>query len=247
MDARPSRKGQVSPVKLPQPMVRGTLIQRYKRFLADVRLETGEIVTAHCANPGAMTGLNMPGLPVYLSHSNNPKRKLAWNFDLVELPTGLVGINTAYPNRIVAEALRDRRIAEVNAYGTFRPEVPYGEKSRVDYLLTGDGLPDCYLEVKNVHLSRTAGLAEFPDSKTARGARHLQELAAMAKQGHRAINLFLVQRNDCTRFAPARDVDPDYAAALAEADADGVEILIYACHLTTNEIVLGDPLLNEAG
>lgn len=247
MDARPFCKGQVSPVKLPQPMIRGTLIKRYKRFLADVRLESGEVVTAHCANPGAMTGLNTPGLPVYLSRSNNPKRKLSLNFDLVELPTGFVGINTAYPNRIVAEALREKKIAALSAYEKVRPEVRYGEKSRVDFLLSGNDLPDCYLEVKNVHLSRTEGLAEFPDSKTARGARHLSELAEMVKAGHRGINLFLVQRGDCTSFAPAADIDPVYAKALADAEMAGVEILIYACHLTTSEIVLGDPLLKEAG
>ncbi len=166
----------------PSPLVRGTLIRRYKRFLADVTLETGEILTAHCANPGAMTGLAMPGLPVWLSKSDDPKRKLAYSLELVELPTGIVGINTAHPNRIVGEALRARAIPELGAYDGIRAEVKYAEKSRVDFLLTAEGLPDCYLEVKNVHLVRAAGLAEFPDSVTTRGARHLADLARMVDE-----------------------------------------------------------------
>ncbi len=229
-------------MKLNQPLIRATLLRRYKRFLADVRLENGEITTVHCANPGAMTGLDAPGMTIWLSDSGNPKRKLPLSWELAELPSGLVGINTALPNRIVAEALADRRILELADYTSFRPEVKYGENSRVDFLLTGDGLPDCYLEVKNVHLSRETGWAEFPDAATARGARHLAELANMVKSGQRAVNLFLVQRDDCTRFRLADDVDPAYAAAMAEAKAAGVEILAYACTLTREEITLSRPL-----
>jgi len=229
---------------LPQPLTRGTLIRRYKRFLADIRLQTGETVTAHCANPGAMTGFDAPGLPVWLSHSNDPRRKLAWSWELAELPTGLVGINTAHPNRIVGEALAAGRLPDLSELSTLRPEVRYGEKSRVDFLLSDPSgrLPDCYLEVKNVHLSRQPGLAEFPDAVTARGARHLRELAKVAKAGFRAINLFLVQRTDCTAFALARDIDPAYAEALDSADAAGVEICAYACDITTREIVLANRL-----
>ena len=244
MDARPVLKNQaIRPVMhFSSPLVRGTLIKRYKRFLADVTLDTGEIITAHCANPGAMTGLNTPGLPVWLSRSSDPKRKLAHSLELVELPTGIVGINTAHPNRIVAEALKRGAISELAAYDCVRPEVKYAQKSRVDFLLTADGLPDCYLEVKNVHLVREAGLAEFPDSVTTRGARHLADLGQMVAQGHRAVMLYLVQRADCTRFTLAADIDGAYARAFESARAAGVEALCYATTLSPSEIALGQPL-----
>lgn len=229
-------------MRLPQSMQRGTLVARYKRFFADIRLETGEEIVAHCANPGAMLGLKDPGLPVWVSPSANPARKLAWNLELVELTTGLVGINTVHPNRIVAEAIADGAIPELAAYETCRPEVKYGERSRVDFLLTCGDLPDLYLEVKNVHFSREPGLAEFPDSPTERGARHLAELSAMVATGHRAVMLYLVQRSDCRRFGFAGDLDPRYAAAFALAKAAGVEALCYDCALSTETITLRQAL-----
>lgn len=228
---------------LPQPLLRGTLVRRYKRFLADIALESGETITAHCANPGAMTGLDTPGLVAWVSVSDNPKRKLKHSLELIELETGaLVGINTAHPNRIVGEALTNGAIAELAGYKTHRTEVRYGETSRIDFLLSEPGLPDCYLEVKNAHLSRTPGLAEFPDAKTARGAKHLGELKREVEAGNRAVNLFIVQRPDCDRFAPAADIDPVYDKALATAREAGVEILVYDCHLTREEISLNRPL-----
>lgn len=226
----------------PSPLIPGTLVIRYKRFLADVILADGTEITAHCANPGGMTGLNMPGLPVWLSKSDDPKRKLAYSLELVELPTGLVGINTAHPNRIVAAALKAGKITELAQYSTIRPEVRYGEKSRIDFLLTGEGLPDCYLEIKNVHLVRQAGLAEFPDAVTARGARHLNELAAMRDKGFRAVMLYLVQRMDCSSFALAADIDPAYAAAFEAATTRGVEALCYGTDISTTGITLAAPL-----
>lgn len=226
----------------PAPLVPATLVKRYKRFLADVILDDGTALTAHCANPGAMTGLAMPGLKVWLSRSDDPKRKLAWSLELVEVDGGLVGINTAHPNRVVGEALRARAIPELADYETVRPEVKYGEKSRVDFLLTGDGLPDCYVEVKNVHLMREAGRAEFPDSVTARGARHLSDLARMVVQGQRAVMLYLVQRGDCTHFSLADDIDPAYARAFAAAQAAGVEALCYTASITRDAIRLARPL-----
>lgn len=238
----PTPKVKQTAMFLPQPMVPGTLIKRYKRFLADVELQSGEIITAHCANPGAMTGLNMPGLPVYLSKSDNPKRKLAWSLEFVELPTGLVGINTNAPNKIVGEALAKKSISELAAYSNHRPEVRYGENSRIDFLLSEPGLPDCYLEIKNVHLCRQAGHAEFPDSKTARGAKHLGELAKMVANGHRAINLYVVQRPDCKTFALARDIDPTYAEAFDKARQSGVEILCYTCAISLDKINLANTL-----
>lgn len=227
---------------LSQPMLRGRLIARYKRFFADVLLESGETITAHCANPGAMLGLKDPGTPVWVSRADDPKRRLAWNFELVELPTGLVGINTTHPNRIVGEALRAGAIAELAAYDTVRPEVRYGQASRIDFLLTGPDLPDCYVEVKNVHFARAPGLAEFPDCRTERGARHLRELADMVAAGHRAVMLYLVQRNDCDTFTLAGDLDPAYAAEFARVRDLGVEALCYDSVITTTEIRLGQAL-----
>lgn len=217
-------------------------MRRYKRFLADAELPSGEVITAHCANPGAMTGLDMPGLPVWLSYSGNPRRKLQWSLELVELPTGLVGINTSHPNRIVGEALGEKAIPEFAQYPHVRAEVPYGERSRVDFLLWGDDLPDCFVEVKNVHLSRRPGLAEFPDCPTARGARHLTELARVAGAGHRAALLYLVQRTDCTHFSLAADIDPTYMQAHGMAVAAGVQMLCYACMIDNEEIRLARPL-----
>jgi len=229
-------------MRLPQPLTRGRLERRYKRFLADVTTDDGERLTVHVANPGAMTGLAMPGLPVFLSRSDNPKRKLAHSWELVKLPTTLVGINTAHPNRIVREAWEAGSIAPLAGYAAIRPEVAYGEASRVDFLLTGDGRPDCYLEVKNVHLSRAPGLAEFPDAVTARGARHMRELAAMVDSGKRAVTVFVVQRGDCARFSPAADIDPAYARAFAEAREAGVEMLCYDCEVSTEAVTLRRPL-----
>lgn len=227
---------------LPAPLITGHLVRRYKRFLADIELSDGQIITAHCVNPGAMTGLADPGLPVFLSKNDNPARKLKYSLELVQLPSGLVGINTMHPNRIVREALDERRIEPLAAYEKIRPEVKYGEKSRVDFLLTAHERPNCYLEVKNVHLCRNPGFAEFPDSVTKRGTRHLEELANMVAAGHRATMLYLVQRTDCTRFALASDIDPAYAEAFTKARQNGVEALCYACTITPEKIELSHPL-----
>jgi sugar fermentation stimulation protein A len=229
-------------VLLPQPIARGRLISRYKRFFADVELDSGEIITAHCANTGSMLGLKEPGQIVWVSKAANPKRTLGWDLQMVQLPTGLVGINTGHPNRIVGEAIAEKAIAPLAHYSACRPEVKYGENSRIDFLLTGDGLPDCYVEVKNVHFSRTIGLAEFPDSRTERGAKHLAEMANMVRAGHRAVMLYLVQRDDCTRMGLCADLDPAYAEAFALAKIAGVEALAYACTLSTSEIRLGQAL-----
>lgn len=221
-------------MELPQPLIRGRLVRRYKRFLADVALdESGETVVAHVANSGSMAGLSDPGLAVWLSRSSNPKRKLGFSWELVELEDGrFSGVDAARPNKLVAEALAAGGIAEVATYPNVRAEARYGENSRVDFLLTGDGLPDCYLEVKNVHMRRRADLAEFPDAVTARGAKHLGELAKRVAAGDRAILLYCVQRDDCARLALAADYDPAYVAAHAAAAAAGVETLVYGCRFT---------------
>jgi sugar fermentation stimulation protein A len=215
----------------PQPLIPGVLVQRYKRFLADIALDDGREITAHCPNPGAMLGLNTPGLRAWVSRSADPKRKLAHTLELVEADGGLVGINTMHPNRLVAEALAADHFPELTGYATHRREVRYGTRSRVDFLLEAPDRPPCWLEVKNCHLMRTPGLAEFPDCVAARSTKHLGELEAMVAEGDRAAVLFVVQRTDCHRFAPARDCDPAFASALKRVQANGVEVYVYACEI----------------
>ncbi len=224
------------------PLTEGRLLRRYKRFLADVELADGSLVTVHCANPGSMIGLAEPGMRVLLSRSPNPARKFPWSWELVEADGALVGINTAHPNGLVADAIRAGAIPELAGYADLRREVRYGERSRVDMVLTAAGRPDAYVEVKNVHLSRRKGLSEFPDSVTARGARHLAELSSMVVAGHRAVMLFLIQRGDTSAFALARDLDPAYAAAFDRARAAGVEMLAYRCRVEPREITVTGPV-----
>ncbi len=226
------------------PLVPARLVRRYKRFLSDMVLEAdGRAVVAHCPNPGSMTGLAEPGLRCWLEPNDDPKKKLKFGWRLVELPGGhWSGIDTAVPNRVVREALKTRLVAELAGYGTVRAEVNYGAKSRVDFLLTEPGLPDAYVEVKNVHLRRDGDWAEFPDSVTARGARHLDELSAMAAAGHRAVMLYLVQRTDCARFRLAADIDPAYAAACRGARDRGVEAICYGTTVDPRGVDLAGPL-----
>jgi len=229
-------------VRFPDPLIRGRLLRRYKRFLSDIELDNGEIVVAHCANPGSMTGLKDTGAPVWLSPSRNPKRKLKYSWELIQVDGHMVGINTAWPNRIVEEAVTAQMVPELAGYPSLRREVPYGRNSRIDLLLEAEDRPPCYLEVKNVHLRRTAGLAEFPDSVTKRGAKHLRELSEMADRGARAVMFFLVQRGDCTSFQVAADIDPDYDRALHAALDHGVEVLCYSCRVGEEAIELDRPL-----
>ncbi len=222
-------------MKFPAKLVKGRLVKRYKRFLADVMLDTGEEVTAHCANPGSMLGLKEPGITVWLSPAQNPERKLKWDWQLCELEIhdqkAVVGINTNHPNAIVAEAIEAGRVPELKGYDSARREVKYGKNSRIDILLESAGKPICYVEVKNVHLLRDKGLAEFPDSVTARGAKHLGELADMVADGHRAVMFYLVQRDDADHMKLAGDIDPAYAEAFTKAHKAGVEALAYSCKL----------------
>jgi len=228
-------------------LLTGTLIKRYKRFLADVRLDSGEIVTAHCANPGSMMGLKNPGAHVWLSISDNPKRKLKYSWELLEVDLGhgphLVGINTGYPNSIVADAIAENRISELDGYECLRREVKYGQNSRIDILLQDANRPDCYVEIKNVHLMRQHGRAEFPDSVTARGTKHLNELTAYVEKGCRCVMFYLIQRTDAKTFSLARDIDCDYARAFDKAIKTGVEAYAYSCTITAKAIDIDRPVL----
>jgi len=185
--------------------------------------------------------LAQPGAECWLSPAANPERKLRWSWELVRSGEGLVGINTAHPNGIVGEAIAAGAIPELAGYGGLRREVKYGRNSRIDILLTDGNRPDCYVEIKNVHLRRDDD-AEFPDAATARGAKHLAEMSAMVAQGKRAVMVYLVQREDCDRFRIAADIDPAYAAALTAARDSGVEALAYACKLSPDCIELHRPL-----
>jgi sugar fermentation stimulation protein A len=240
----------------PQPLKRGVLVRRYKRFLADVMLDGADVeTTVHTPNPGAMLGLSAPGMTVWCSHSGSATRKLPLTWELVEADGGVVGINTMAPNRLVAEALAAGAIAELHDYPLLRREVKYGAASRIDFLLEHPGRPPCWLEVKssptlkqqsgrlwleikNCHLTRGSGLAEFPDCVAARSARHLRELEGMVAAGDRAAVLFVVQRMDCDRFSAARDLDPKFAIALDQAADAGVEVLVYGTEITTAGIRL---------
>jgi sugar fermentation stimulation protein A len=204
-----------------------------------VELGDGSVVTAHCANSGSMLSVNQPGAEVWISPASNPDRKLKFTWELIRIGDTLVGINTALPNKLVSGAIEDGTIAELSGYGTLRNEVKYGQNSRIDILLEDDDKPRCYVEVKNVTLRRdlTPGApVEFPDSVTARGTKHLAELSQMIAEGHRAVMVYLVQREDAETFTIARDIDPVYGEALDNAIKSGVEVLCYTCKLTPQGI-----------
>ena len=229
-------------MKFCSPLLRGRLIKRYKRFLADVVLDDGRAITCTCPNTGSMLGLTEPGSIVWLSQSDSPTRKYRHTWEMLENDMGdgavLVGINTVHPNKIVTEAIEAGRIASLKGYAGLKREQRYGANCRIDILLEDEKKGRAYVEIKNVHLMRTPGLAEFPDSVTERGAKHLHELEQMVRHGHRAVMLYLVQRADARRFAVAADIDPAYAAAFKAATEAGVEALAYRCRLSAKEIVL---------
>ncbi|MCG7572861.1 DNA/RNA nuclease SfsA [Phaeobacter sp. CNT1-3] len=223
------------------PLVPARLIRRYKRFLADVILDDGREVTAHCANPGSMMGLADEGMKVWLEPNDDPKKKLKYGWRLVDHENGhFTGVDTSVPNRALKAALMAGEVPGLVA-PLVRPEVKYGDKSRIDFLLSGDG-PDCYVEVKSVTLCRQAGLAEFPDSVTARGLKHLGELTKIVQGGERAVMLYLVQRTDCDRVSIAADIDPAYAAGLRDAMAAGVEVMCFDCQISPEDIDVGKAL-----
>jgi sugar fermentation stimulation protein A len=221
------------------PLIPATLVQRYKRFLADVRLADGSVATGHVANSGKMLGLDAPGSTVWLAPGTG---KLAWSLKFVETPTSWAGVDTHAPNKLVAEALAAGALPQFAAFPHVRAEVKYGDASRVDFLLTDDAGRRLWLEIKNVHLCRTPGLAEFPDCEAARSARHLRELSSMVEAGDRAAALFVVQRSDCARFRPAADLDPAFARAFDEARAAGVQMHAHACRMSPDALTLGEAI-----
>ncbi len=228
------------------PLIPAMLARRYKRFLADVMFDSGEMTTVHVSNPGAMTGLNRPYSRVWVSDSENPLRTLRYTWELVEVDLGsgpeLVGVNTIQPNLLVTEAIETGLIPELRDYPVMRREVKYGLNSRADFVLEDEKRPACYLEVKNVHLMRKPRLAEFPDCVTARGAKHLNDLTLMVENGARAALLFVIQIPSADRFCLARDIDPTYAEAFDRARKAGVEILAWRCKITLNGIEIASPV-----
>lgn len=226
-------------MKLP-PLIEGRLIRRYKRFLADIVLQDGRMVTVHCPNSGSMKGCATPGSRVYISCSSKPDRKYPYTWELVESDGFWAGINTSLPNRLVREAIENGTVAELQGYTTIRAEVPYGSKSRIDLLLEGRG-KRCFVEVKNVTLVE-GGLALFPDAVTTRGQKHLQELMRAVSEGDRGIIFFTVQRGDGKSVSPADMIDPEYGRLLRLALKNGVEALAYRALVTPDEIRLTERL-----
>ena len=227
-------------MRFAEPLVEGRLVRRYQRFLAEVDTAAGR-VTAHCPNTGSMQGCAEPGMRVWLSPASNPARKLAWTWELVEaLPGVVVGMHTGRSNGLVREAIEAGRVAELAGYGSIRPEVKYGEGSRIDFLLQSPGRADCYVEVKNVTAAVEGGVGWFPDAVTARGARHRRAMAAMVAAGHRAVLVFCVQRGDVEEVRPADAIDPVYGRTLREAMAAGVEVLAYRARVSLAGIALTD-------
>jgi len=231
--------GSLWPMKFMQPLIKARLIRRYKRFLADMELADGAMVTVHTSNTGSMKGCCAPGSHAWLSDSGSDTRKYPLSWELVEADHGtLTGINTSWPNKLVHEAIENGTIAELQGYQLIRHEVNYGhERSRIDLLLEDHAKGLCYVEVKNVTLVED-GLAMFPDAVSTRGSKHLRELAAMVAEGHRAVIIYCIQRGDAHVLSSADAIDPVYGRTLREAMAAGVEALAYRADVSPESIVL---------
>ncbi len=219
------------------PLLKGILIKRYKRFLADIALPAGEVVTAHCPDSGRMTACSQPGRPAYISRADNPKRKLKYTWELIEMPDSLVGVNTLVPNRLTAHAILAGQVKALSGYTQLKREVKVGDHSRIDICLTADRKKTCYVEVKNCTLVKD-GRACFPDAVTARGLKHLNELQQLVRDGHRGVMFYLIQRMDAQTFSPADHIDPKYGQGLRTAVKNGVEILVYDVTLDLTRICL---------
>lgn len=223
-------------------LIKGTLIKRYKRFKADVKLGNGHIVTAFCPNTGSMRSCSEPGRTVYLSRHNRPDRKLKYTWEMIEMPSSLVGINTGIPNKLVKKSIEDRVIKELSDFEKIRSEVKYGENSRIDILLESNkSKSKTFIEVKNCTLMEE-GTGYFPDAVTSRGLKHLHELQREARKGNRAVMFYLIQRMDVTRFEPASHIDPAYSQELKKACSNGVEILAYDVSISMKGISIKSPI-----
>ncbi|BBR41150.1 sugar fermentation stimulation protein [Aeromonas veronii] len=234
------------------PLQSGQLVARYKRFLTDVQLDNGEVITIHCANTGAMTGCAEPGTRVWYSTSDNPKRKLPNSWEIAESSAGhFICVNTARANQIARELIEQEAIAPLAGYSRLRTEVKYGEEnSRIDLLLEDDEKGNCYVEVKSVTLldeRYQPGMGYFPDAVTARGAKHLRELMAMKAAGHRAVLLFMVLHSGISRMRPATHIDPHYSLLIEQSIAAGVEILCYRPHVGVHGMVAQGFIPFESG
>ena len=218
-------------------LIPGILVKRYKRFLADVEIKEGKVVTAHCPNTGSMQGCSEPGRPVYLSHHDNPKRKLNYTWELIEMPTSLVGINTLIPNRLVFASIKAGLIPELSGYEIAKREVNIGRHSRIDLLLTNGDYERCYIEIKNCTLVKD-GIAFFPDAVTSRGLKHITELEALVDAGYRCVMFYFIQRMDAKVFKPADQIDADYGEGLRRGAKHGIEVLAYDVDLDLRGIAL---------
>lgn len=232
-------------MRLPEPLISGKFIRRYKRFLADMELASGDMVTVHCANSGSMKSLLHVGADVLLSVSDNPKRKLPYTWELIKIDGSWVGVNTLRTNHFVREALANRSIPELSAYTEIKPEARWADGTRFDFFLK-NATDECFLEVKNVSLEEEK-VALFPDSITKRGTKHLQELMAVVEKKKRAMMLFVVNREDCRLFQPADSIDAVYGQTLRQAVAGGVEMLVYSMQHLPPESQLGHPVPFELG
>jgi sugar fermentation stimulation protein A len=227
-----------SPGLLWPALIPGTLVKRYNRFLADVKLESGETVTAHCANSGTMKECSEPGRSVYLSFHDNPKRKLKYTWEMIEMPTSLVGVNTLVPNRLVKKSIENGMIKQLRGYDNIKTEVKVSNSSRLDLMLTKSEREKCFVEIKNCTLVKDE-IAYFPDAVTTRGQKHLAELKRLTNEGNRSIIFFLVQRMDARAFSPADDIDPAYGKELRKAKRNGVEVMVYDVVIDLDRIRLG--------
>ena len=230
-------------MKFKERLLQGTLIKRYKRFFADIKYKN-KIITAHCPNPGSMMGLLDIGNKAWFSLSDNPNRKLKYTLEIVEVKNQKVGINTLLTNKIVLEALNQKKIKTLSKFNNIRPEVKFSDKTRFDFLISNNK-QKCFLEVKNVTLKRTENIAEFPDAITSRGSKHLRELVTAKKKGFESYILYLIQREDCKSFKIAKDIDEEYKIAFNEALKKGVKILCYDCRLNDEEIKLNKQINYE--